>query len=212
MTSPRWTPRFVGLKRLIVSVVVAAFAATALTVCGASADEKWTKIDCAGGDAHLLPPSGMTADCFEGPFSQTQGQNYACRLSNYAFGLPPESQGARFYARVKYPRKGGKVCATIPFPDPEKAMQHVNPFVENQATNWSAMQASGDDIELMFFDAKNQKREGKCFTFTKLGPVAGYSGKGHLFTMIGFFCKAPGQPVDAAAAVATINAIQVKTD
>jgi hypothetical protein len=91
-------------------------------------------------------------------------------------------------------------------------MRHVHKFVENEAMHWSAMQAAGDDINLMFFDAKNQKRDGKCFTFIKLGPAAGYSGKGHLFTMIGFFCKAPGQPIDAAAAAALVNAIQVKTE
>ena len=211
MTNPRWTPDLVVLRRLLISMT-AAFAAATLLVCAASADEKWTKIDCAGGDARLLPPRGTQADCFEGPFTQTQGQNYACRLSNFSFGSPADAQGARFYARVKFPRLSGKVCATIPFPDPQNAMQHVNQFVENQATNWSAMQPVGEDIELMFFDAKNQKREGKCFTFTKLGPSKGYSGKGHLFTMIGVFCKPPGQPVDAALAVATINAIQVKTE
>jgi len=51
-----------------------------------------------------------------------------------------------------------------------------------------------------------------CFTFIKLGPMAGHSGKGHLFTMIGFFCKAPGQPLDVTMAAAMVSAIQVKTE
>jgi len=208
MTGRRWIPDMVVLSGLTISM---AFAAATLFVCQASADEKWTRIDCASGDAHLLPPSGMKANCYEGPFTQTQGQTYACRVSNDAFGLPADSTDPHFYVRVKYPKKSGKVCAMVPFPDPARAMQHVNQFVENDAKNWSALQSSGDDIQLMFFDAKDQKRDGKCFTFTKLGPAAGYSGKGHLFSMVGFFCKAPGQPLDRAAAVALINAIQVKT-
>jgi hypothetical protein len=113
---------------------------------------------------------------------------------------------------VRYPKKGGKVCATIPFANPEGAMRHVHKFVENEATNWSGLQPIGNDISVMFFDAKNQKRDGKCFTFIKLGPSAGYSGKGHLFSMMGFFCKAPGPPLDAAAAAALVNAIQVKPE
>jgi hypothetical protein len=112
---------------------------------------------------------------------------------------------------AKYPNKGGKVCAVIPFPNPTDAMQHVHKFVENGAKNWSAMQAISDDINVMFFDAKNQTRDGKCFTFIKLGPVAGYSGKGHLYSLIGFFCKAPGQALDATAAVAMVNAVRLKT-
>ena len=172
--------------------------------------EQWTKIDCAS--ASLLPPSGVKADCFEGPLKQVRGQTYACRLSNYSFGFPTDATEPRFFARVAFPKRQGKVCSTTPFADPANAMQHVHKFVENQATNWSGMQAVGSDITVMFFDAKNQKRDGKCFTFIKLGPVAGFSGKGHLFTMLGFFCKAPGKPFDAAAAAATVNAVQVKTE
>ncbi len=190
--------------------LIAAFGATSLLTRPVLAQEEWTKVDCAG--ASLVPPAGLNANCFEGPITQTGGQNYACRVSNVSFGFPPEATEPRFFARARYPRKGGKVCATIPFANPEEAMRHVHKFVENEAMHWSAMQAVGGDINLMFFDAKNQKRDGKCFTFIKLGPSAGSSGKGHLFTMIGFFCKAPGQPLDAAAAAALVNAIQVKTD
>jgi hypothetical protein len=173
-------------------------------------EQQWTKADCAS--AHLLPPPGIRATCFEGPFTQVGGQSYACRLSNESFGFFPEGTEPHAYARVRYPKKGGKICATIPFANPEGAMRHVHKFVENEATNWSAPQAIGDDISVMFFDAKNHKRDGKCFTFTKLGPSAGYSDKGHRFSMIGFFCKAPGQPLDAAVAAALVNAIQVKTE
>jgi len=173
--------------------------------------EQWTKIDCAS--ASLLPPASLKANCFEGPFTQpNQGQTYACRLSSESFGVPAEATEPSFFVRVRFPKRQGKVCATTPFPNPANAMQHVHKFVENGATNWSDMQAVGSDITVMFFDAKNQKRDGKCFTFIKLGPTAGYSGKGHLFTMIGFFCKAPGQPLDAAAAGTMVNAIQVKTE
>jgi hypothetical protein len=172
--------------------------------------ESWTKIDCASADAHLLPPAGVQANCFQGPFTQPKDQTYSCRLFNYSIGFPPDGTEPRFHVVARYPNKGGKVCAVIPFPDPVNAMQHVHKFVENGATNWSAMQPVGDDIQVMFFDAKNQKRDGKCFTFIKLGPSAGYAGKGHLFSMIGFFCKAPGQSLDATMAAAMANAVQLK--
>jgi hypothetical protein len=191
-----------------------AAAVLALAALGApparAQQEDWTKIDCAG--SAIVPPPGFKANCFEGPFTQTGGQNYACRLSNVSFGFFAEGTEPRFYTRARYPKKSGKVCATIAFQEPVNAMQHVHKFVENEATNWSAMQPAGSDISLMFFDAKNQKRDAKCFTFIKLGPPAGHAGQGRLFTMIGFFCKAPGQPLDAATAAALVNQIQVKTE
>jgi hypothetical protein len=191
-------------------LLMAALGAGTLLGGTALAQEQSTKIDCAG--ASLIPPPGFNANCFEGPFTQVGGQSYACRLSNVSFGFKPEGTDPRFHVRARYPKKGGKVCATLPFENPEDAMQHVHKLVENDAMHWSAMQAAAPDINVMFFDAKDQKVNGKCFTFIKLGPSAGYSGKGHLFTMIGFFCKAPGQPLDAAAAVALVNAVQLKTE
>jgi hypothetical protein len=59
----------------------------------------------------------------------------------------------------------------------------------------------------MFFE----KRDGKCFAFIKLGPMAGRAGEGHLFTILGFFCKARGQPLETNAAASMINAVQLKT-
>jgi len=171
------------------------------------ATESWTKIDCAG--ATLQPPPGLKANCFQGPFAKVLGQ-YDCRISDDSIGVLPDGTDPRFYVRVRYPKVTSKKCSTIPFPNPINAMQHVHKFVENEGTNWSGMQQIGDDINVMFFDAKNQKRDGKCFAFIKLGPMAGFAGQGHRFTMRGFFCKPPGQALDAAAAAAMVNAVQLK--
>ena len=171
--------------------------------------EEFTKIDCAG--ATVQPPRGLQANCLQGPFAKVLGQ-YDCRLSDDAIGSLPDATEPRFYVRVRYPKVISKNCATIPFPDPIYAMRHVHKFVENEGTNWSAMQPVGNDINVMFFDAKNQKRDGKCFAFIKLGPMAGHAGAGHRFTMRGFFCKAPGQALDTNAAASMINAVQLKMD
>jgi len=191
------------------TVAIAASGLALFLASPARADEQWTQIDCGGPDAHLLAPAGTQADCFQGPFAAVRGQ-IDCRLSNYSINFPPDATAPHFYAHLRYPKGSGKVCSTVAFPHPEAAMMHVHKFVENNATNWSAIQQSGNDIQLMFFDVKNQKRDGKCFTFTKVGPQAGKSGMGHTFTMIGFFCKAPGQPLDASAATSLVNSIVVK--
>lgn len=167
----------------------------------------FTKIDCAG--AILQPPPGFKANCFQGPFAKVLGQ-YDCRISDDTIGFLPDATEPRFYVRARYPKATSKSCGTMPFPNPTNAMQHVHKFVENEGTNWSDMQSLGSDLNVMFFDARNQKRDGKCFTFIKLGPEAGRAGMGHRFTMRGFFCKAPGQPLDAATAAATVNAVQMK--
>ena len=171
--------------------------------------QEWTKIDCASSDAHLKPPPGIHAECFQGPFKQPMGQVYACRLSNFSFGVPAAGTEPRIFARATFPRRQGKTCSVIL--EQNDNPQHVHKFVEAEATNWSPSQTVGD-IQLMFFDAKNQKREGKCATFIKLGPVAGRAGQGYQFKILGFLCKAPGQPLDAAAAVALVNAIRIDTE
>jgi hypothetical protein len=173
------------------------------------AQEPFTKVDCGSADAHLLPPAGLEANCYQGPFDKAQGI-YDCRLANVTIGAPPNANQPSFYVRARYPRIGSKLCATIGFPNPTGAMQHVHRFVESQATNWSALQQVGDDLQLMFFDAKNQTQNGKCFTFTKTGPPAGKTGGGHAYTMIGFFCKAPGQPLDATKAATLVNSLQLR--
>jgi hypothetical protein len=197
----RWSLLLASLAALLLALE------RALAQEGGTTPEAFTKIDCAG--ANLQPPPGLKANCFQGPFAKVLGQ-YDCRLSDDTFGFLPDGTDPHFYVRVRYPKRAGKVCATIPFPDPTHAMQHVHKFVESEGTNWSGMQAIGNDINVMFFDAKDQKRDGKCFAFIKLGPMAGRAGEGHLFTMRGFFCKAPGQALDAATAAAMVNAVQLK--
>jgi hypothetical protein len=98
--------------------------------------EEWTKIDCAG--ATLQPPPGLQADCLQGPFAKVLGQ-YDCRISDDAIGFLPDATDPRFYVRVRHPKVTSKACATIPFPDPTHAMQHVHKFVESEGTNWSGM-------------------------------------------------------------------------
>jgi hypothetical protein len=195
--------------RVVVPALLGLLALLAFASRAPAQEQEWTKVDCASSDAHLTPPSGVRADCYRGPFKQSMGQVYACRLSNYAFGVSAEGTEPRFYARVQFPKREGKNCSVILERTPTDAMQHVRKFVEAEATNWSPIQSVGSDIQLMFFDAKNQKREGKCASFIKLGPVAGRAGQGHLFTMEGFLCKAPGQPLDAATAAALVNGIHI---
>jgi hypothetical protein len=194
------------------SLVIAGLAIILLAAGRAPAQEEkaaesWTRIDCAA--ATLQPPPGLKANCFQGPFAKVLGQ-YDCRISDDAIGFLPDATDPRFYVRVRYPKVTSKSCATMPFPNPTNAMQHVHQFVQSEGTNWSGMQAIGDDINVMFFDAKNQKRDGKCFAFIKLGPMAGRAGEGHRFTMRGFFCKAPGQALDASMAAAMVNSVQLK--
>jgi len=195
--------------RAVLPVLLGLLALLAFASLASAQEEGWTKVDCAGPDAHLTPPSGVRADCYLGPFKQSMGQVYACRFSRYAFGVPAEGTEPRFYARATYPKREGKSCAVIL--EATDNLQHVHKFVEAEATNWSPIQTVGSDIQLMFFDAKNQKREGKCASFIKLGPVAGRAGQGHLFKILGFLCKAPGQPLDAAAAAALVNGIRIDT-
>jgi hypothetical protein len=202
-------PRAFG-HSIVVPALLGLLALLAFASRAPAQEQEWTKVDCASSDAHLTPPSGVRADCSVGPFKQAMGQVYACRFSRYAFGVPAEATEPRFWARANYPKKGGKNCAVIV--EPTDNLQHVHKFVEAEATNWSPIQTVGSDIQLMFFDAKNQKREGKCASFIKLGPVAGRAGKGYQFKILGFLCKAPGQPLDAAAVAAIVNGIRINIE
>ena len=200
-------PRVLG-HRVVVPALLGLLALLAFASRAPAQEEGWTKVDCA--TSHLTPPSGVRADCSVGPFKQAMGQVYACRFSRYAFGVPAEGTEPRFYARGTYPKREGKNCAVIV--EATDNLQHLHKFVEAEATNWSPIQTVGSDIQLMFFDAKNQKREGKCASFIKLGPVAGRAGQGHQFKILGFLCKAPGQPLDAAAVAALVNGIRINIE
>jgi len=203
MSWPRMT------KQWPILIAMLGYLSVLPSISHAQEKQGWTKLDCASADAHLLPPAGLQADCYQGPFQQSQGQVYACRYSVYAFGFPADASEPRFYARAYYPRKGGQNCSATLLDTPTNIMQHVHKFVDSDATHWSAIQSIGQDIQVMFFDAKNQKRDGKCFSFVKLGPAAGRAGEGHQFTMMGFFCRAPGQPLDANMAATMINGIRI---
>ena len=200
-------PRAFG-HSIVVPALLGLLALLAFASRAPAQEEGWTKVDCA--TSHLTPPSGVRADCYVGPFKQSMGQVYACRLSSYAFGVPAEGTEPRFYARGTYPKREGKNCAVIV--EATDNLQHLHKFVEAEATNWSPIQTVGSDIQLMFFDAKNQKREGECASFIKLGPVAGRAGQGHQFKILGFLCKAPGQPLDAAAVAALVNGIRINIE
>ena len=199
--------RVVQVAYLMSTIVFLFFGAHALaqTRQAPPQEVEWTKIDCAG--AHLLPPPGMKADCFDGGFEKAQG-NYDCKLNNVMIGTPAEGNGPHFNTRARYPRVGTQGCVTMGFPNAAEALQHFHRFLA-QAANWSDVQTPRNDIQLRFFDAKTRARDGRCFSFIKNGPTQ-TKGKGYQFTLFGFFCKPPGQPVDAAAAIGLIDAIQLK--
>jgi hypothetical protein len=165
--------------------------------------QAWTKIDCSG--AHLLAPPGVQAECNQGP--EDMGGTASCHYFRYSITVPANVREPRFYVQL---RQSQNVRCGLAFSaSPENTMKRAAKFVEDEATNWSALQALDPDTNVMFFDAKNQKTEGKCFAFTKLGPLVNAAGRA--YTMYGFFCKPPGQGLDAASAGALIGGIQVKS-
>ena len=199
--------RRVVLVPSVTSIIVLLFCgayAPAQTRQAPPQEVEFTKIDCAA--AHLRPPPGMKANCFDGGFEKAQG-NYDCKLNNVSIGSPAEGTEPHFFTRARYPRVGTQGCVTMGFPNPAEALQHFHRFL-SQGTNWSDLETPRQDIQLRFFDVKAQPRDGRCFSFIKNGPTQ-TKGKGYQFTLFGFFCKPPGQPVDAAAAITVIDAVEL---
>jgi len=185
--------------------LLAGLAAAILSSDGARADE-WTKVDCASADARVVPPAGIQADCYKGPEDKGGSQN--CTYFRYSASAPGGASEPRFYLQFRAAPNPQR-CGLVFSRSPTEVMQHAAKFVEDEATNWSQLQSIDADTQAMFFDAKNQKREGKCFAFTKFGPLM--SATAHTYTLFGYFCKAPGQALDARAAVAMVAAIQLKS-
>jgi len=190
--------------RSLASVVIMVLGSLWLAAAPADA-ETWSKVDCAG--THLGAPAGIQADCYQA--APNAGGTASCSILTYQIALPANVDEPHFFGELRQPASP-KCSVQLPR-GPVEAMQHQSKFVNDEATNWSTMQALDADTNIMFFDAKNQKKEGKCFAFAKLGPsVVGTSG-GHAYWLVGYFCKRPGQPLDAAAANALIKAIQIKS-
>ena len=74
---PRAFGHSIVLPTLLGLLALLAFASPA-----PAQEEGWTKVDCSGSDAHLTPPPGIHADCFQGPLKIPMGQVYACKLLN----------------------------------------------------------------------------------------------------------------------------------
>jgi hypothetical protein len=194
----------IGPVRTLVALAII-LAAALLSIGGAKADE-WTKIDCASADARVVPPAGLQADCYKGP--EDKGGSQSCTYFRYSASAPAGASEPRFYLQFRASPNPQR-CGLVFSRSPAELMQHAAKFVEDEATNWSQLQPIDADTQAMFFDAKNQKREGKCFGFTKYGPLM--SSTARTYTLYGYFCKAPGQALDAAAAAAMVKGIQVKS-
>jgi hypothetical protein len=188
---------------LYVAVLLGALALS----MGPARAQAWTKIDCGGG--HVLAPPGLPAECYNGP-EDTGGAGTAqpCRYFKYSVTLPANTGGKpRYWVQLR--QSSSARCGLVISAAPATTIQHVAKFVEDEGTNWSAVQALDTNTNAMFFDAKNQKREGRCFGFTRLGPLV--NATAHAYTLIGFFCNAPGQALDASAALALVNAVGIKS-
>jgi hypothetical protein len=80
--------------------------------------------------------------------------------------------------------------------------------VRNQATNWAEPQTLADGSIVVLFDSTDRKRDGKCFMFYKPGsPQLGRGTNGLRSTFFGYFCKAPGEALDLAAATELLKGV-----
>ncbi len=165
--------------RLYVTTLFAAVLLGVLGRAGPAEAQAWNKIDCGG--AHLLPPSGVQADCYQGPEDLGDTQN--CHYFRYSLAIPPNAREPRFYVQLRQSQNAK--CGLTFRGTPENTMRYAATFVEDQGVNWSAVQALDADTNVMFFDAKNQKTEGKCFAFTEQGPLINAAGRA--YTMYGYF-------------------------
>ena len=168
--------------------------------------QAWSKVDCAG--TNLGAPAGIQFDCWQAGPDNGGAAGTSCQFFSYQAALPANVDEPHFFIQLR--QAPSPKCGVQLPRGPADTMQHESKFVNEQATNWSAVQALDADTNIMFFDAKNQKQEGKCVAFTKLGPSRGTAGRAHW--MFGYFCKRPGQPLDAAAAASMIKGIEVKSD
>jgi hypothetical protein len=191
------------MRFFIPAMISVAFLGTIGFPAESAQAETWNKVDCSG--THLGAPPGIQADCWQS--APDNGGTTSCEFFNYQIALPANANEPHFFAQMRE-SPNQKCGAKFPH-GPEDTMQHETKFINEQAGNWSALQALDASTSIMFFDAKNQKQEGKCFAFAKLGPIRGMAGAG--YTMFGYFCKRPGQPLDAAMAASLIQAIQIKS-
>jgi hypothetical protein len=82
-----------GLSVLHRRLLIATVGASLLLGHHAIAQEQWKKVDCASAAAHLVPPAGLQANCFEGAFEKPQG-TYDCRMANNSIGYPGDAIAA----------------------------------------------------------------------------------------------------------------------
>lgn len=160
-------------------------------------------IDCAS--SALPMPPGFSGEC------KSQNErgtgNYGCSKIEYFFRAADAQPGPRFFSRVVMGTKG---CGMV-INNPLDVLKQTA-AVPRMATNWSDVHKGDGTDEYWTFDGSDPKQNGKCFAYHRNGPQTTKSKTvAYDYVVIGFFCKAPGQPLDDAAVRAILKSVQVNS-
>jgi len=186
------------------ALVLAGVAMLMLPAPSARAQQAQT-IDCAS--SALPMPTGFSGECKT--WNERGTGNYGCSKINYLIRAADAQPGPRFFSRVVMGTKG---CGMV-INDPLDTLKKDAAVPRTDATNWSD-QRKGDGTDVYWtFDSVAQKQNGKCFAYHRNGPtLTAKSGTlSYYYVVIGFFCKAPGQPLDDAGVRAILKTVQVNS-
>ena len=161
-------------------------------------------IDCAS--SALPMPAGFSGECYSA--NERGTGNYGCSEINYEIGAVEGQKGPRFLSRLRMATKG---CAIVDN-NPVETVKRLSAIPRTDAANWSE-QHKGDGSDVYWtFDRTSQNPNGKCFAYYRTGPpVVKSRTPGFYYTVVGFFCKAPGQPLDDAAVRSILSSVKVNS-
>ena len=161
-------------------------------------------IDCAS--SALPMPAGFSGECYSE--NERGTGNYGCSIINYQIGAVEGQKGPRFFSHLRIATKGCALMDTNPL----GTLKEHSPLAKLNATNWSD-QRKGDGSDVYWtFDRSDQNPIGKCFAYYRTGPpVAKSKTPGFYYTVVGFFCKPPGQPLDDAAVHSILSSVRVNS-
>jgi hypothetical protein len=179
-------------------------AAMMLAPAARAQNTDWVKTECSSPGIAL--PNGLQGDCYDFNGPPDMGGTVNCRLSWFSVASKPGT-GPRFRVATRVARNNAG-CYLAVAHDVELIKKRSGLYVRDQATNWAEPQDLADGSVVVFFDSKDRQRDGKCFVFSKPGsPQLGRYTNGLRAVFFGYFCKAPGEAFDLAAATELLKGV-----
>lgn len=190
------------------AICCAVFASWLMSGPALAQGPQWTNTEC--GSPGIALPSDYSGTCYKrNEFVDVRNHRGYCVYEWYAVNRLRGSAPRFNVANMVGGLTNGCPTAVNANPGVVAQRSRVRATFRHLAGQWRAPEVLANQTIIWFFESDNRVREGTCFMFAKPGrPYARrHTVRGYYNTFYGFFCAAPGAPMDLAKASALLEGV-----